>query len=100
MAGREEVGIGVATLLGMEQAPNPLPVSFRGQTLDEAGALILQILAECRDAGIAIARMELDPDLFRAIGDEVHVPVRPVADLIGEVRFYRNLVDKSPISQD
>ena len=91
MAGREEIGIGVATLLASGQAPDPLPHSFRGQTLEEAGALVLQVLAECRDAGIGIARLDLDPDLFREVGDDIHVPVRPVRDLVGGVRFYRKL---------
>lgn len=93
MAGREEIGIGVATLLASGHAPDPLPLSFRGQTLEEAGGLVLHILAECRDAGISIARVELDPDLFREIGDDIHVAVRPVTDLLGEVRFYRRLAN-------
>lgn len=91
MAGGEEIGIGVATLLASQHGPDPLPLSFRGQSLEEAGSIILHILAECRDAGIAIARVELDPDLFRQIGEDVHVPVRPIEDLVGEVRFYRAL---------
>lgn len=93
MAGREEIGIGVATLLASMHAPNPLPFSFRGQTVEEAGAIVISILAECRDAGVEIVRIEIDPDLFREIGDDIHLPVRPVADLLGEVRFYRRVSD-------
>jgi hypothetical protein len=89
MAGSKEIGIGVASVLATGLGPDPFPLSFRGQSIEEAGRIVLHILTECRDAGITLKRVELDADLFREIAHEVDVPVRSSADLSGEVRFFR-----------
>lgn len=65
MANAKEVALGIASALGSEHAPDPLPISFRGQSLSEASTIVLAILAECRDAGIALDRVQLDPELYR-----------------------------------
>lgn len=67
MADREEVGIGIALVLASGRAPNPLPVSFKGQSPLEAGLIIMAILDECSGADIRIHRVELDPTLFAEV---------------------------------
>ena len=89
MAGSKEIGIGVASILAAGLGQDPFPLSFRDQSLEEASRIVLSILRECRDADIAVKRVELDSDLFREIAHEVDVPVRSSADLNGAARFYR-----------
>ncbi len=89
MAAAQEIGIGMASLLAMDAGPEPLPLSFRGQTLDEAGEIVLAILAECKDAQISLNRVEGDPHLCRHIVRDVHVPLRANPQLVGEMLFYR-----------
>ena len=89
MVGPKEIGLGIAAVLGSQHGPNPLPPSFKGQTLSEAGDIILAVLRECRDAGVAIARLEVDPDLFQMIERGVDVPLRAASELNGEAQFWR-----------
>jgi hypothetical protein len=89
MAEVKEMGLAIAAALASEHGPNPMPVSFRGQTLSEAGAIILAVLRECRDAEVKLARLEVDPDLFKEIELGVDVPLQSSAELNGEVRFWR-----------
>ncbi len=89
MASVEEMAIGIATLLASEHAPNPVPLTFRGQSLEEAADLVLLATAECGDAGIPLQRLELDPELFAVLEHKLFIPMRPDPTLEGGVRFYR-----------
>lgn len=89
MASAKEAAIGIATLLASEHAPNPVPLTFRGQSLEEAADLVLLITAECEDAGIPLQRLELDPELFVVLEHQLIIPMRPDPNLEGGVRFFR-----------
>ncbi|NTZ42884.1 hypothetical protein G7A66_07240 [Altererythrobacter sp. SALINAS58] len=89
MAGQKETAIGIATALASEHSPNPFPLSFRGQSLQEAADLVQLVVAECGDAGIKLARLELDPELFEVLEQRLIVPVRPDYRLQGSVRIFR-----------
>lgn len=65
MAGPHEIALGIASVLGKPGMLNPMPVSFRGQSLDGAAEIVNAIISECSDADIRIAKIELDPDLYR-----------------------------------
>jgi hypothetical protein len=62
MANAKEVALGIASALGSEHSPEPLPINFRGQALPEAAAIVIAILQECRDADIALNRVVMDPE--------------------------------------
>lgn len=89
MAGPKETAIGIATILASEHAPNPVPLIFRGQSLQEAADLVYLVMSECEDAGIPLQRLELDPELFRILEGELLMPMHPNPMLEGGVRFYR-----------
>lgn len=92
MANAKEVALGIASVLGSEHAPDPLPISFKGQSLLEAGTIVLAIIAECRDAGIALDRVQMDPELYREVTARAEAPdVELVRDGNPEceVLFYR-----------
>ena len=92
MAGSNEVALGVASLLASDSAPNPVPLSFRGQAISEAGTIILAILSECRDADILLDRVVMDPQLHREVTHRatiLDVPVQSDRGLHGEVLFFR-----------
>lgn len=92
MAGANEVALGVASLLAAEHAPNPVPISFRGQTISEAGTIILAILSECRDANILLDRVVMDPELHHEVTNRATVldmPTESDSGLHGEVLFFR-----------
>jgi hypothetical protein len=60
MAGPREIALGIASVLGKPGLPDPLLISFRGQTVDDAFSVVLAIVAECEDAGLAVAKIELN----------------------------------------
>lgn len=99
MAGPHEIALGIASVLGKPNVPNPLSVSFRGQSLDSAAEVVSAIISECSDAEIRIAKIELDADLHRhmiaAREYREGVCLKPCADLVGEMRLFA----KSPPSQ-
>ncbi len=64
MAGHQEIALGIAGILQRSPMPEPLPVTFRGQTLEDGADLVLRIIAECQDAGIALSHVALDPALW------------------------------------
>ena len=91
MAGAKEIGLGIASALGSEHAPDPFPMSFRGQTLEEAGNIVVAIISECVDAGIALDRIEMDEQLAqevqsRGVGGAA---ILPNPDLPHHLRIYR-----------
>ncbi len=90
MAGSKETAIGIAMVLASEHAPNPVSLTIRGQTLQEAADLVYLVTAECGDAGIPLSRLELDPELFAVLEQELAIPMRPDAKLEGSVNFYRS----------
>lgn len=89
MAGAKETAIGLATVLGSPHSPNPFLLTFRDQVLADAAEIIELTVAECRDAGIQLVRVELEADLFSELGQRLDVPVRLAPDLHGGVRFFR-----------
>lgn len=89
MAGAKETAIGIASVLGSEHSPDPFLLTFRGQVLEEAAEIIQFVLAECRDAGIMLSRIDLDPELFDELEDKLDVPTRLSLDLEAGARFVR-----------
>ncbi|WP_152980356.1 hypothetical protein [Tsuneonella troitsensis] len=89
MSGARETAIGIATVLGSKNAPNPFLLTFQNQVLAEAGEIVRLTVAECRDAGIALTRLELDRDLFGELEGKVDLPIRYCPDLAAAVRFVR-----------
>jgi hypothetical protein len=92
MAGPHEVALGIASILGKANVPNPLMVSFRGQSLESAAEVVNAIISECVDADIGIAKIELDRELHGHItaGRNYSETVRLVAsdDLTGDMRIF------------
>ena len=91
MAGPREIALGVAAVLGSEHGPNPVPLTFRGQSLQDAADLVQLIMAECGDAGILLEGLELDPELFSVLEGKLVLPLRPDPRLEGVVNFYRTV---------
>ena len=96
MAGTREVALGFASVLRMPLGPNPLPRQLWGQGLSDAAEILLAVIDECRDAGIPLMKVELDPELHRYLRalTATDVPLIPDAALQCEVRFYKP--DHSP----
>ena len=98
MAGPREVALGIASVLGKPGLPDPLLISFRGQTLHQAAAIVQAIVSECDDAGVGIHKIELDPDLEDVIMRANYSgTVRIVGqdDLVGEIRVFANFTPPS-----
>ncbi len=89
MAGIKETAIGIAAVLASKHGPNPVALTFKGQSLDEAADLVELVTAECGDTGIRLVRLELDPELFDVLEAKLILPMRPDPELAGAVRFYR-----------
>ena len=92
MAGTNEVALGIAGVLGSEACPVPLPISFRGQTLADAGSIVIAILSECADANIPLTRVLMDAELHgevekRAPPSKFEIISNP--DMDREVQFFR-----------
>lgn len=91
MTGPHEIALGIATVLGQPGLPNPMIISFRGQSLESAAEVVMAIISECEDAGIGIAKIELDPELHNnlAEGDySIAVTLRACDDLFGEIKVF------------
>ena len=92
MAGPHEIALGIASILGKPKVPNPLSVSFRGQSLESAAEVVNAIISECSDADIGIAKIELDADLHRhmiaAPRYREGVRLEPCEDAVGEMRLF------------
>ena len=91
MAGPREIALGIASVLGKPGLPNPLTISFRGQTLDDGADIVRTITTECEDAGIAVTKIEADTELHQNLiagGYVGAVPLVACDDLVGEVRLF------------
>ena len=92
MAGPHEIALGIASVLGKPGLPNPMTISFRGQSLESASEVVRAIMSECDDAGIGIEKIELDPDLHRHMTNERGhtnaVPLVGDEDLVGEMKLF------------
>lgn len=92
MAGPHEIALGIASVLGKRGMPNSPPISFRGQTLDGAAEVVNAIISEYSDADIRIAKIELDPGLYRHIiaaeGHQTRVRLEPRDNLVSEVKIF------------
>ena len=91
MPGSHEIALGIASVLGKSGMPNPLLMSFRGQSLDSAAEVVRAIISECDDAGIVIKKIEFDRELHRTILEGGYAgSVRFVVsdDLAGEIRLF------------
>lgn len=64
MAGLHEIALGIAGILQHSPTPEPLPITFRGQTLEDGADLVLRIVSECQDADIPLSHVALDPALW------------------------------------
>ena len=91
MAGPREIALGIATVLGKPGLPNPMTVSFRGQSLNEGAYIVRAIITECDDAGIRVAKVEADTELHQTLiaqGYDSAVPLLASDDLVGEIRVF------------
>ena len=91
MAGPREVALGIASVLGKPGLPDPLLISFRGQTLHEAASIVEAIVSECDDAGVGIQKIELDPDLERNLIERGYAGSAAIAacgELVGAIRVF------------
>ena len=91
MAGAREIGIGIARALSLKSGPNPLPLSFRGQSIIEAAEIVRAVLRECEDAGIKLSAVELEPDLYHQFRGHVGTSFNLVENsaLSGEAQFFK-----------
>lgn len=92
MAALQEIALGIASVLQSSPAPEPLPVTFVGQSIEEAAELVRRTVGECRDAGVALHHVELDPELARYFRDQdesIDDPIVTNAELGSEARFFR-----------
>jgi hypothetical protein len=67
MAGIREMALGIATALGTEHAPNPLPVELWGYAPEDAAELLRCILNECHDADIHVQEVRADPVIVHEV---------------------------------
>lgn len=91
MAGPHEIAIGIASVLGKPSLPNPLTISFRGQSLESASEVVRAIMQECSDAAIDIELIEMDPELYRHMaGLASRSSVRLAGDdnLVGDIKLH------------
>ena len=91
MPGPHEIAIGIASVLGKPGLPNPMTITFRGQSLESAADIVRAIVSECADASIRIQKIELDADLHRHLiehGYSATVHLVPQARLVGEIRVF------------
>ena len=92
MAGPHEIALGIASIVGKPGLPDPMLISFRGQSLDSAAEVVRATISECTDAEIGIGKIELDAELRRHMigGRGTSNAVRLVAcdDLVGEMRLF------------
>jgi hypothetical protein len=92
VAGPHEIALGIASVLGKPGLPNPMMISFRGQSLESAAEVVSAIISECSYADIGIDKIELDPELHqhmigrRAYNKSVHLTA--CDDLIGEMKVF------------
>ena len=97
MAGPHEIALGIASVLGKPGLPNPLTVSFRGQSLDSATEVVNAIISECDDAAIGLDKIELDAELHQHIvggrGYSRTVRLVACAELVGEIRMFAKTID-------
>ena len=92
MAGPHEIALGIASVLGKPGLPNPMIISFRGQSLESAAEVVRAIVSECRDVDIGIDKIELDPDLHLHMisgrGSSNAVSLLACDDLVGDIRIF------------
>ncbi len=92
MAGLQEIALGIASVLQHSPTPEPLPITFRGQTLEDGADLVLRIVAECQDADIPLSQVALDPALWgflQAGGHQASALIVADPKLSGEALFFR-----------
>ena len=95
MAELQEIALGIAGVLQHSPLPEPLPITFRGQTLGDGADVVLRIVAECMDADISLSHVALDPALWgflQANRQPMAVPLVSALQLSGEALFYRGKV--------
>jgi len=87
----------VAKVLSSQSDPNPLHLSFRGESVSEAAEIVLAVLHGCADADIQLELVELDGELFRQVTADAHlgVPVAKSDTLQSEARFTRPSLKKT-----
>ena len=66
MANLKEIALGIASALQFGSEPEPLVIDLRGQTPESATFLVRSIIDECVDAGSALKRVRVDPELAEA----------------------------------
>ena len=91
MAGPYEIALGIASILGKPGVPNPLMVSFRGQTLESAAEIVEAIVSECEDAALTIEKIELESELEKTLVRRKYggtAPLVTVVGSVGEIRIF------------
>ena len=92
MAGLREIALSIAGVIRASPAPEPLPVTLKGETLEGGAELVFAIVSECLDAEIPLRRIEVDPALYRfilALPAQPAIPIAGNPELAGELRFFR-----------
>ena len=92
MANYKEAGLGIASAIASERSPDPLPILLKGQELPEAAKIVLAVIEECEQAGISLARVDMDPELYSEVQPHLPPSVKAMsdADLRSEVRFFKS----------
>jgi hypothetical protein len=92
VANYKEVALGIASAVASEHSPDPLPLLLKGQELPEAAKIVLAVIDECEQAGIRLARVAMDPDLYSEVQPHLPPSVKAMsdADLRCEVRFFKS----------
>ena len=91
MAGPHEIAIGIASILGKPGVPNPLMVSFRGQTLESAAEIVEAIASECEDAALTVEKIEFESELEQTLVRRKYggaAPLVTVEESVGEIRIF------------
>jgi hypothetical protein len=59
MPSLKEIALSTAGVLRATSSPDPLPVTLMGYSVEQAAFLVRAIIAECEDANISFARIEV-----------------------------------------
>jgi hypothetical protein len=92
VANYKEVALGIASAIASEHSPDPLPLLLKGQELPEAAKIVLTVIDECEQAGIRLARVDMDRELYSEVQSHLPPSVRATSntDLRCEVRFFKS----------
>ena len=68
MAELREIAFRIAAVLLAQEEPEPLGVDLWNQSPDTAAHLVKAVIGECSDAGAALAKVRVDPNVAVGMG--------------------------------